>query len=272
MTHSHYRTPGEQAAAMLQLGIQHDEDLYQKQQHAQLPVGIKQSLVPGLDPQDGQNNTLNSMYGKRFNINISNISAELFFKNLAKETPYSIVLDPKVTGNISSLKLKNVTIVEILDALRDIYGFNYQQTSYGFEVLPAKLETQTFHVNYLDVNRGSNSFTQISADELINVIPSTTSGDVSNNASSSSTTGPAAPPGTSRSQVNTTAQINFWTELTTSLTSLIGTGNGHSVVVNPSSGTIVITAYPNELRQAGAFLNQIQSNMSREVILEVKLL
>ncbi|MCD6046570.1 MAG: mshL [Gammaproteobacteria bacterium] len=300
-THSRYRTPADQANAFLQLGIKKNEKLYQEQQNLQLSAPVKAALVPGFTGSQNspatKSSVLANLYEKKFDINVSNIDAQLFLRNLAKNLPYSLVVDPKVSGNIT-IKLKDVSITQVLEALRDLYGFDYKQTSYGFEVLPATLQSRSYHVNYLDIMRNSSSYTQISADELINVLPSTTSGDISNNSNSGlggsgssglggsggngfggggsgggsgSSTGTPSP-STTRSQVNTSAQINFWNELTTSLQTLIGTDKGRSVVVNPASGTVVVKAFPSELREVGEFLDQVQSNMSREVILEVKLL
>jgi MSHA biogenesis protein MshL len=296
-THSRYRTPADQANAFLQAGIKKNEKIYQEQLNPQLSAPVKAALVPGFTSSQNspatKSSVLANLYEKKFDINVSNIDAQLFFKNLAKNLPYSLVVDPKVSGNIT-VKLKAVSITQVLEALRDLYGFDYKQTSYGFEVLPATLQSRSFHVNYLDIMRSSSSSTQISADELINVLPSTTSGDISNNASSglggssnsfgggsggggfgggSGGSGSGAPPTSStRSQVNTSAQINFWKELAASLQTLIGTDQGRSVVVNPASGTVVVKAFPSELREVGEFLDQVQANMSREVILEVKLL
>jgi MSHA biogenesis protein MshL len=148
-----------------------------------------------------------------------------------------------------------------------MYGYDYKQTTYGFFILPPELQTQTFHINYLDIVRNSNSYTQISTDQMFTA----NSGDISNATSPSPNASPSTS-GISKSQVTTNVQLNFWTELTTSLQALVGTAEGRSVIVNPGSGTIIVKAFPSELRQVSEFLDQIQSNMSREVILEVKLL
>lgn len=43
-------------------------------------------------------------------------------------------------------------------------------------------------------------------------------------------------------------------------------------MVNPGSGTIVVRAYPDELRNIAQYLDNIQNIMQRQVIIEAKIL
>lgn len=275
---ANFRTPAQLTNHSIEEGITSDADIDRLSHEAVVPASVKNLLFPTVS--DKKNNFANA-YNRRYNINVNNIEAATFFKNLAKETPYNIVVDPKVTGTIS-INLKNVTLTEILNSIKDIYGYEYKPTNFGFEVMPAKLETRVFHVDYLDIVRNTRSFTNMGANE-ISSSNSVTSGDVTNNGLGTPQALPGQPglpgsstttssTGSSRSVVNTTSTLDFWNELTTTLKAFVGTEQGHSVVVNPSSGTIIIKAYPNEIREISAYLEKIQSNMSREVILEVKLL
>jgi len=271
-TTSRYRTPTEQAVSVLQDGIHNNVRILSEQRDVPLPGMIKSAMVQSI--KTGQNakkiDELNNIYNKHYNINVSNVSAALFYKNLGKETPYSVVVDPDVTGSIT-INLKDVTIIQLFDVLRDTYGFGYRQTSFGFQIMPAKLSTKSYHVNYLDVLRKATSSTQISSSDTTAAINSSTGGA---SAPTFTGTGNAVPAPTSntQSQVNTTSSMNFWSDLTDSLKALVGTGNGRSVIVNSESGTIIVKGFPEDIRQATSFVDQIQSNMSRQVVLEVKLL
>ena len=61
-----------------------------------------------------------------------------------------MLVDPQVSGRVS-MQLKQVTIEEVLDAARDLYGYDYRRISTGFMILPATIQTRVFHLNYLDL-------------------------------------------------------------------------------------------------------------------------
>jgi MSHA biogenesis protein MshL len=57
-----------------------------------------------------------------------------------------------------------------------------------------------------------------------------------------------------------------------SLATLIGKENGRSVVLNPSAGVVVVRAAPPELRQVESYLKTMQLTVSRQVMLEAKII
>ncbi len=240
---------------------------------AQPPSAVSDALMPTMGLNLPANTAANTVE-PRFNVSVKDAPARTFFMGLVQGTPYNMIVSPDVKGTIT-LDLKNVTVAEAMEAARDMYGYEYQRTQYGFEVLPLALQTQIFHVNYLDVKRVGQSQTQLVSTDLTTV-GTTTSGS----SSSGTTPAPSNNPGTtggsgvsgSGSQVNTTSQMDFWKDLQATLITLIGDKDGRSVVINPDAGIVVVHAYPVELREVGHYLNNIQNSMQRQVILEAKIL
>src|SRR5262249_49879749 len=77
--------------------------------------------------------------------------------------------------------------------------------------------------------------------------------------------------GLESSRVTTRIQNDFWAELRTSLTAIIGTGGGRSVVISPQSGLGVIRALPAELRSVEPYLRDTRMAVERQVMLEAKI-
>lgn len=200
---------------------------------------------------------------QRFDLNVEDISARAFFMGLVRGTRYNMVISPDVTGTIS-MHLKNVTIPEVMNMTRNVYGHEYQRTTDGFLVMPAKIRTQIFEIDYLNVQRSGVTTTRISSGQSETLPTSTTNG----------TTG-TTETGTDRasgSSVETKSEADFWGVLKNTLASMVGTELGRSVTVNAQTGTIVVRAMPAELREVGSYLATVQSSAQRMVILEAKVI
>jgi len=208
---------------------------------------------------------------KRFDISIKNAPAKSFFLGLVSGTPYNMVVSPDITGMIS-LDLKNVTIQEALDAVRDIYGYDYHETAYGFEVLPPTLQTQIFSVNYLDVQRDGNSTTSISSGEVTSVGTQSSGGTSTGGTAGPSPNGGSTTTPPSSSEVKSTFKNDFWASLQTTLLTMVGTDGGRQVIVNSQAGIVMVRGYPKDLRAVAQYLDTIQHHMNRQVVLEAEIL
>ncbi|HTT08844.1 MAG TPA: pilus (MSHA type) biogenesis protein MshL [Gammaproteobacteria bacterium] len=212
---------------------------------------------------------------QHFDISVNEVPANQFFMSLVDGTKYNMVVHPEVTGNIT-LNLKNATIPEVLEAARDVYGYEFLRTDYGFEVLPARLEARVYQINYLNVSRRGESSTFVSSGTLQTVNGAgqnqsqQTGGGYGSPVTSDSSNSRRAVVGTEISTVQ--PETSFWKELQNAVQAIVGTNPGRSVVVNPESGVVVVRALPNELREVETFLRATQLVTQRQVILEAKVL
>lgn len=207
---------------------------------------------------------------ERFSLALNNVPASQFFAAIASGTRYSMLVHPEVTGTISA-NLKDVTLFEALDAIRELYGYDYDVNGTRIYIKPPTLQTRVFSVNYLTANRRGTSDIRV------------TSGSVSDSSlggAAASTQG-ALPgstnPGTSTqtlnsSKISTTSSSDFWGELKASLEAIVGNKEGRSVVISPQSGVVLVRAMWDEMKNVNAYLKAAQLAVDRQVILEAKIL
>jgi MSHA biogenesis protein MshL len=224
-----------------------------------VPADVSKALLPPIEinlPQGGA-----VPIEPRFDVTVSNAPARQVFMGLVEGTPYSMVVQPSVAGTIS-LNLKDVTVPEALDAIRQAYGYEYRREGNRFFILGRELQTRIIPVNYLNLTRKGVSDTRVAASGL-SPTGATTSGTTTTTSASSSQS--------SGVQIQTQTQTDFWKELTTTLTAIVGASGGRKVIVNPQAGIVLVTAMPDELRLVEKYLGATQSSMNRQVILEAKI-
>lgn len=225
---------------------------------------VNNALLPPLAV--GMPRVDNKSLDTKFDLTVNNTPASQVFMSIVSGTRYSMLLHSDVGGNIS-LNLKDVTVFEALEAIREMYGYDYKIDSTRIYIQPLTLQTRIFQVNYLTGQRNGASSLRV------------TSGSVSDGPSSGTNTGSApTTPATGsavRSQESSKVTMNsksdFWEELEKSLAAIVGIEKGRSVVVSPMSGVIVVRAMPDELRNVTAYLKASQISIERQVILEAKI-
>lgn len=212
----------------------------------------------------------------RFDLSVNEAPAAQVFMAIASGTRYSMLLNPAVGGTIT-VNLKDVTVREALDSLRELYGYDYRIDGTRIFVQAAGLQTKIYRVNYLTGQRRGSSDLRVQ------------SGSLADNASSSSPPSPASPAqpvpgggqqtfggGAARSldstRVTTNTVNDYWVDLRSALATIVGTGNGRSVVVTPGSGVVMVRAFPQELRAVEDYLRETRLVVERQVMLEAKVI
>lgn len=213
---------------------------------------------------------------ERFSLAFNNVPASQFFNAIVTGTRYNMLVHPDVAGTISA-NLKDVTLFEALDAVKELYGYDYTVEANRIVIKPLTMQTSIFRVNYLTGNRKGVSETSVISGSLN---ASQASGNASTNNNNGGNTGNNNNSGSGTftpiesSRVSTTTQSDFWADLKIALDAIIGGGgkDGRSVVISPQSGVIVVRAMPEELRNVSAYLKATQLSVDRQVILEAKIL
>jgi MSHA biogenesis protein MshL len=120
----------------------------------------------------------------RFDLSVTGAPAPAVFNALVSGTRYSMLVHPSVTGTIS-VNLKDVTLREALDAIRELYGYEYRVEGTRIFIQPAGIQARVFQVNYLAGQRRGLSQVRVSSNM-----------DTAISASSTGTTGTSGITGT----------------------------------------------------------------------------
>jgi len=132
---------------------------------------LEQALMPPLRmemPQVG-----GQPIDARFDLSVSDAPAAQVFNSLVTGTRYSMLVHQQVSGNIS-VNLKDVTIREALDSIRDLYGYEYKIDGTRILIQPAGAQTRIFQVNYLAAQRRGVSQVRVNSNSVTD--PSLTGG------------------------------------------------------------------------------------------------
>ena len=218
----------------------------------------------------------------RFDLVVNSAPARQVFLSIVSGTRYSMIVNPAVGGTLS-LSLKDVTVREALEAVREVYGYEFRIDGSRIYVESAGLQTRVFQVNYLIGLRSGRSDVRVSSGAI--------SGAAQGGGGAAAPAGAAAPgtPGQptspalgafglssiataslDASRVSMVSQSDFWNEITFALRALIGTGSGRNLVVSPQSGVIVVRAMPDELRSVEKYLKAMRLSVERQVMIEAK--
>ncbi len=230
------------------------------------PVADK-SLMPPLAPQ-----AVADAAEPRFDLSVVNAPATQVFMALVSGTRYSMLLPPDVGGSLT-VNLKDVTVLEALDTIRELYGYEYRLQGKRIFIEPNTIKTRVFKINYLASRRQGSSDLRVAGSALSSTASSSSS-------TTASTPGQPVPAGagsatvtrgTDTSRVSMSTDSDFWGDLNRALASIVGAAEGRSVVVNPSSGVVLVRALPTELRNVEKYLKATQLIAERQVMLEAKI-
>jgi len=255
---------------------------------AEPPPEVQRALLPPASV------TLGTIKPKvqTFDISVNAVPARQFFMSLVDGTADNMIVHPDVSGTLT-LDLKNVSTENVMATVRDVYGYEYRRSHGVYQVFPARMRSQIFTVDYLDIEREGGSRTRVSSGQVTQAprTPNNSRGGYGSGGYAGGTGGGSAAYGGatgyggqgggfgnqsqasfSGAQITTKTKADFWKDLEDSLKLVIGEEDGRKVITNPLSGTILVRAMPRELLDVEEFLNTLQVAVERQVIIEAKIL
>jgi MSHA biogenesis protein MshL len=204
----------------------------------------------------------------RFDLAVNNAAAAEVFMAIASGTRYSMVVHPNIKEKLS-INLRDVNVFEALDTIREIYGYEYKVQGNRILIQPLTMQTRLFVINYLFNQRKGKSEVRVSSGAISDSAGGSTAGTTA-----ATSTGPqgVTTQNLQSSKIETSYEMNFWTDLTSGVRAIIGSADGRNVIVNAESGVVLVRAMPSELREVDNFLHTMQGVVSRQVLLEAKII
>lgn len=243
---------------------------------------VASALLPPVAQLAEQLPKARTVLEERFNVAFNNVPVQQFFNSLVAGTRYNMLIDPNVSGTISA-NLKDVTLFEALDAIRELYGYDYRVDGSRIFIRPLTMQTRMFRVQYLNATRKGSSSLRVTSTSVANAGTSNSGNqnnqnNLNNQNLDNTPNSPGNPGGLNQRQrdasnVSTASNSDFWGELKDALEAIVPVGkDGRKVVISPQSGVLLIKAMPDELRSVDQYLKATQLSVDRQVILEAKIL
>jgi MSHA biogenesis protein MshL len=262
-----------------------DKAAHQPVPTAPVDAAVSDALLPAASALAKELPKARPPADERFDLVLNNQPAQRFFHALVAGTRFNMLVHPDVSGNVS-INLKDVTIKEALDAVRELYGYDYKIEGNRITVRPPSMQTRIFQVNYLLGTRKGSSNLRVTSTSVSNVNNYQNGqygnqGPYQNGGQGSNVPDPNNPnnPNGQSSQQGSSANVSvsstsdFWKELKEALEAIVPSKEGgRSIVISPQSGVVIVRAMPEELRNVDTYLKATQLSVDRQVILEAKIL
>ena len=225
---------------------------------AGVPEEVSAALMPSLSADTDDE--------ERFDVDARGLAAGPFFEALVDGSRYNVVVHPGVDA-VVDLRLRDVTVPEVMDIASDLYGLDIQRNGRLFQVKAESVQTRMFPIDYLHFKRSGGSETRVSSGQVSSSRDNSTgagaSQDNSDNTSTANLVG---------TRISTETESDFWTDIQRALQMIVGSENGKQVIINPGAGLVMVRSDGKSLAQVEEYLRRTQLIMQRQVVLEAKIL
>lgn len=225
---------------------------------AGVPEEVSAALMPSLSADTDDE--------ERFDVDARGLAAGPFFEALVEGSRYNVVVHPGVDA-VVDLRLRDVTVPEVMDIASDLYGLDIQRNGRLFQVKAESVQTRMFPIDYLHFKRSGGSETRVSSGQVSSSRDNSTgagaSQDNSDNTSTANLVG---------TRISTETESDFWTDIQRALQMIVGSENGNQVIINPGAGLVMVRSDGKSLAQVEEYLRRTQLIMQRQVVLEAKIL
>ena len=239
---------------------------------------LKEIVVPQMEEAKKVPDRLFSIHARDSNIQ----DVLLAF---SKESELNIVIDPDLSGRVT-VDLKRVTLKEALDAILPPLGWTYYIDGKFIRISRPQMETRLFTLNYISTKRTGKREVYASTSSGGGLQTSAIPGQQTALSLGGARTG--------YTDLISVDEVDLWKEIQKGLESLVfGSADGKEkenpsekekttwakvdergkkLVVNRTTGTIMVTDYPINLNKVASYLETVEGSSQRQVTIQAKIM
>ena len=162
--------------------------------------------------------------------------------SLSRTIGCNVTLDPDITGK-ATVDVKDVTLPEALDTILTPLNLQYRKENNVIRISKLTPETRFFKVNYIDVVRtGSTNLTT-----FLNV----------------------ASGGGGGGAISSMSMSDVWKDLESGIKGLLSEKG--ILLINKSSGIVMVTDIPSNLKKVATYLEKIEGSIQRQVMIQARI-
>ena len=201
----------------------------------------------------------------------------------SKESELNMVIDPELSGKVT-IDLKRVTLKEALDAILFPLGWTYHIDGKFIKISRPQMETRLFTLNYIATRRSGKREVYVSTSTGGGLQTSTLPGQQT-----------ALSPGNARTgytDLISIDEMDLWKEIQKGLEAFIFGSveekevpsekekptwtrmdeKGKKLIINKSTGVIMVTDYPVNLNKVASYLETVEGSSQRQVTIQAKIM
>jgi len=201
----------------------------------------------------------------------------------SKESELNMVIDPELSGKVT-IDLKRVTLKEALDAILFPLGWTYHIDGKFIKISRPQMETRLFTLNYIATRRSGKREVYVSTSTGGGLQTSTLPGQQT-----------ALSPGNARTgytDLISIDEMDLWKEIHKGLEAFIFGSveekevpsekekatwtrrdeKGKKLIINKSTGVILVTDYPVNLNKVASYLETVEGSSQRQVTIQAKIM
>ncbi len=198
----------------------------------------------------------------------------------SRESEFNIVIDPELSGKVT-IDLKRVTLKEALDAILSPLGWNYRVDGKFIKVLRPESETRFFTLNYIATKRSGKR-----------EIYASTGGGLQTGGLSGQQVAGGTGARTGYSDLISVDEMDLWKDIQKGLEAIIFGSvegkeapsetdkttwsrvdvKGKKLIVNKSTGVIMVSDYLPNLNKAASYIETMEGSSQRQVSIQAKIL